>query len=84
MPIEKDRLSTNEKRSKLRGKVMSVLFSSNRIIETNYKEKKYFSDKSAVAFKIKFYSSLFVFMLFLLGMNIYQSLSEVSVVNTFF
>lgn len=63
---------------------MSLLFNSNKIVEKDYKEKQYFSDKACSSFKIKCYSCLLAFMVILLAMNLYQSLSQVSVVSTFF
>ena len=63
---------------------MALIFNSNRIVEKNYREKQYFSDKPQSSFKIKCYSCLLAMMTVLFVMNIYQSLSEVAVINTFF
>ena len=65
-------------------KVMSILFSSNRIVEKSYKQKQYFSDKQSGMFKVKAYSGLLFFMVFLFAVNLYHSISQVAVVNTFF
>ncbi|MDH5257255.1 MAG: hypothetical protein OEX07_04585 [Gammaproteobacteria bacterium] len=63
---------------------MSLIFNSNRIVEKGYKQKQYFSDKPVTTLKVKCFACLLVVMLFLFGMNIYQTISQVSVVNTFF
>lgn len=63
---------------------MSLIFNSNRIVEKNDKEKRYFSDRQPGAFKVKCYTCLLGFMVLLFGMNIYLSLSQLSLVNTFF
>jgi len=63
---------------------MTMIFNSNRIIEKDYKEKQYFSDRPSAFLGVKFYSCVFVFMFVLFSMNLYQSISQVSVIHTFF
>jgi len=61
---------------------MALIFNDNRIIEKDYKVKQYFSDKPATTLKLKCYSCLLVFMMLLFGLNMYQLLIEMSVVNS--
>ncbi len=60
---------------------MSLIFNSNRIVEKNYKEKRYFSDRQPGVFKVKCYSCLLAFMVMLFGLNIYISLSQLPVME---
>jgi len=65
--------------------IMSFLFNRNRIVEKDYREKQYFSDRpSGLSFKTVCGSSLLVVMAALFSANLFQSLTQVSVVTTFF
>jgi len=64
---------------------MSVLFGrTERVVEKDYKEKSYFSDRQPTSFKNKCFLTLLLTLVFLLALNIYQTMEQSSILQFLF